>query len=326
VNAWAGIESTAEISAPSRTNAPGAVASAHVTLVPLRRQQRPVLGAIDIAGHILARHFRTVVVGSAAILLPGLAMNLIASSLAFDRARSLSNVVSSLPEMLGAGRAATGVESVLWYLSTVINSLAAALVGGYVTTLVIQHQIGIVPSARTAFSALFRRLPVLFLAWLIGHVWIIGGAMILGRTRSNSTGLIVLGAGVAFTMLIHTILVSPAIIAEGIGPFAGLKRSWKMARRQPSTVSGFVIATMLVGSFVQYGITLLPRALNATGFVPLGRFSWAFESVAGQLGRMIGVPLIAMATAQIYLELRMTTEGMDLIAQADRSFPVRTAT
>ena len=333
VNAWAGIESAAEISdGTDRAATPGshpplsvcrgseAHNSAASQVMRLRRQQRPVLGSLDSAGAVLARHARVVLVGSAAVLLPGLVLNVVATGLAFDRYQSLSGSVTSLPELFGAGRASSGIESVLWYLGTVINSLATALVGGYVTTLVLQRQFALVVSARPALSALVRRLPSLIFAWLIGHSWIVAGAWIIGHASAWSGLALFLGAPIAFALIVHTALVSAAIVCEGLGPFAALRRSWQLARRQFSVVSGFVLASAILGLFVQYGITILPKALDAVGLVSFGRFGWVVQGIAAQLGRLISVPLVALATSMLYLEVRMKIEGLDLVIDAERSF------
>ena len=338
MNAWAGIESAAEISdITARSLTPGAHLSqpAHdradtstAAIGPvrrLRRQQRPVLGSLDNAGALLARHTRLVLVGSAVVLLPGVVLNVVATGLAFDRYQSVSGSVASLPELFGAGRASSGIESVLWYLGTVINSLAAALVGGYVTALVVQRQVTTMLSAGQALGTLVRRLPALVLAWLVGHSWIVAGAWLVGHSSTWSGIVLVVGVPLSFALIVHTALVSAAIVCEGLGPFAALRRSWQLAHRQFSVVSGFVAASAILGLFVQYGITILPKALDAVGLLSFGRFGWIVQGVAAQLGRLISVPLVALATALLYLDLRMKTEGMDLVIDADRSFGNRLA-
>lgn len=338
MNAWAGIESSSEISdSPAPAVTPGAHpplpmrrgsdadSTANGPARRLRRQQRPVLGSLDNAGALLSRHARVVLVGSVVVLLPGVVLNVVATGLAFDRYQSVSGSVASLPELFGAGRASSGIESVLWYLGTVINSLAAALVGGYVTTLVVQHQVAAMLSARQALGTLVRRLPTLVLAWLIGHSWIVAGAWLVGHTSTWSGVALLVGVPISFALIVHTALVSAAIVYEGLGPFAALRRSWQLAHRQFSVVSGFVAASAILGLFVQYGITILPKALDAVGLLSFGRFGWVVQGIAAQLGRLISVPLVALATAMLYLDLRMKIEGMDLVIDAERSFGNRLA-
>ncbi len=115
-------------------------------------------------------------------------------------------------------------------------------------------------------------------------------------------------------------MTAPAIVVERLGPFAGLRRSINMARTNFSTLFAFVVASVVMGLVLQYGIAYLPRLLEAIGLVSFGRFGWLIEGVAGQLGRLISLPLVASATVFIYLEMRMRREGLDLVVAADAAF------
>ena len=46
-----------------------------------------------------------------------------------------------------------------------------------------------------------------------------------------------------------------------------------------------------------------------------GSFGWLFEGVAGQLAQLLTIPLVALATAAFYVQLRVHAEGMDLVAR-----------
>ena len=338
MSSWAGIESgpvsptdsrpvpraaetsTSDISDISATSADG---RDHEPAVPrrLRRQQRPVIGSLDGAGVLLQRNARELVLGSALIILPGVVINLIATSLAFDRYQSFKRSVVSVPELLGGQPAATGIEELLAYLGLVVNSLAACLVGGYVATLVVRSQIGLPPTIRSGYRALSKRILALVTAWAIGHCWIVFAGLLLARVSGGGlASLIILGAPVIFVLATMTVVVSPAIVVERLGPIKGLRRAWRMARASFSTLFGYVCASILIGVVVQYGIAYLPRLLQQTGLVGFGRFAWLIEGAAGQLGRLISMPLVAIATTLVYLETRMTIEGMDLVLDADRAF------
>lgn len=339
VSVWAGIESSPDAGrgdaaapplanhpdprrirpdAPSPNSPSGRVAGARRRL---RRQQRPVLGSIDTAGALLQRHAREVVVGSAFIVLPGVLVNLVAASLAFDRYENFSGAVASVPEMLGGSASSTGVEQILWFVGVLVNSLAACLVGGYVATLAVRAQRGAAVSIRTGYSALWRRLPALVVAWAIGHCWVPFAVWIIAAVDAQTIGLAILfGVSTAWLLTTLTVLVAPTIVIERLGPLRGFARAWRLARSRFSILFAFVGASFVVGVFVQYGIASLPRLLQQSGFVALGRFGWLIEGVAGQLGRLISVPLIAMATALVYLDVRVSAEGMDLVDDAERAF------
>ena len=289
----------------------------------LRRQPRPVIGSLDGAGVLVQRKMREVVLGAAWILLPGVLLNLVATSLAFDRYQTFKGSTVSIPELLGGEKAATGIEELLWYVGLVINSLAACLVGGYVAMLAVRWRMGLSVRIRIGYRAVLPRLPALMIAWLIGHCWFPVVAVVLGRVSTSSVApLAILGAPLVLVAATMTLVVAPAVVVEGLGPIAGLRRGWRLARGSFGTFFAFVVCSVLIGLLVQYGIAYLPRLLQATGLVTFGRFGWLIEGVAGQLGRLISTPLVAVATAFVYLETRMTNEGMDLVLDADRAFGV----
>ncbi|MCU1396086.1 MAG: hypothetical protein JWM34_4514 [Ilumatobacteraceae bacterium] len=330
VSSWAGIESVA--AGESAAARPAPIVADHPASEAfgrrangrrrLRRETRPVIGSLDGAGVMVQRNTRELVLGSAWILLPGVVLNLVATSLAFDRYQSLKGSTVSIPELLGGQKAATGIEQLLWYLGLVVNSLAACLVGGFVATLVVARRTGGVVRIRSGYRSLVRRLPALFVAWLVGHCWFPLVALALSRlSDSDLAPLAILGAPLVLVAATLTVVVAPAIVVEQLGPFAGLRRGIRMARTSFGVLLSFVLASMVIGLLVQYGIAYLPRLLQAIGLISFGRFGWLIEGVAGQLGRLISVPLVAVATALVYLEMRMKTEGMDIVLDADLAFP-----
>lgn len=280
-----------------------------------------MIGSIDAAGVMVQRNAREVLIGSAGIILPGVAINLFAATLAFDRYESFSGSVVSVPELLGGARASTGVEEVFWYLGLVINSLAACLVGGYVASLALRWRMGLPVTIRAGYRGLGRRLPALFVAWLLGHCWILLiGWILRAFDGAGRTTLVVLGSPLLLVMVTMTVTVAPAIVIERLGPVSGLRRAWRLARQSFGPLFGFTVASVIIATVVQYGLAYLPRLAQRTGLITFGRFGWLIEGVAGQVGRLISMPLVAIATAFMYLEMRMSREGMDIVLDADRAF------
>lgn len=270
---------------------------------------------------MLQRNAREVLIGSAFIILPGVAVNLIAATLAFDRYESFSGSVVSVPELLGGTAASTGVEEIFWYLGLLINSLAACLVGGYLATLAVRRQMGQPLTIRSGYRGLLRRAPALLVAWIVGHCWIVlAGLLLRAAGGSGKAPLIVFGSPLVLVVITMTVVAAPVIVVERLGPFAGLGRAWRLARTSFGTLFGFTLGSAIIGVVVQYGIAYLPRLMQATGLLTFGRFGWLIEGAAGQLGRLVSVPLVAAATALVYLETRMNLEGMDIVLDADRAF------
>lgn len=279
------------------------------------------MGSLDSGGVFVQRHAREVVVGSALIILPGVVLTLIATTLSFDRYQSLKGSVVSVPELVGGQRAATGIEDIVLAIGLLLSNLAACLVGGYVATLVVRRQMGAAVTMHAGYRALAPRLPALLVAWLVGHCWLPLAWLALSRVRGGGVvTLIVLGVPAVLLLVTCTLLVAPVIVIERLGPFAAIRRSVRLARTDFGALYGFAFCSVVIGLVVQYGIAYLPRLLQATGLLTFGRFGWLIEGVTGQLGRLVSIPLVAAATAYVYVEVRMSREGMDLVIDADRAF------
>ncbi len=323
VSQWAGIESAAETSSVAR---PDSVAPRRAPAPRIRQQNQIVLGSIDTAAHVLQRHTREVVLGSAVFLLPAIVVNLVVSTLLYDRFETLQDRIVSLPELIGGIDAATGVETLLAYIGIVSTSLAVALIGGYLATVFVRFQFGQPVALGSRLAATLRRLPALFGAWLVGHGWILlvawGMVSIPGGTIAPWLILLVPAAVVLLTF---PLLISPVVVVERCGPFAAVARALRLVRTRFGAALSFVIAAGVIGLGMRFGITFLPRLAQATGFITFGSYGWLVEGVAGQLAQLLATPLVALATVAFYVQLRVHVEGMDIAMAADRAFPAATS-
>ena len=121
-------------------------------------------------------------------------------------------------------------------------------------------------------------------------------------------------------LVAFTVFVSPIVMVERVGPLAAIARSYRLARLRFGTTVGLAITSALVGLWIRFGITWLPRLLEEVNLVEFGRFGWLVEGVAGQLGLLLAVPVVAAATAWAYLEVRIGAEGLDLAMEAETVF------
>jgi hypothetical protein len=325
VSDWAGIDPGARAGAGAPV-----VAGPEPSTAPIRPSRighptgRAVVGAADLGGRILQRRARVLVLGSAFFVLPVLVLELVTTWLTFDRFESLEGAVVSLPELAGGIEAATGVETVLWYLSLVANSLAVALVGGLATVVALDDRAGRPITLVGSLKTTIRRAPILVVAWLVGHSWVILASLIM----VNVDGLVLVGlAFVASPILLAVaalmLFVSPVVVAERAGPVTAVRRSIRLSRARWGATTAFVVVSGLVGLWVRFGVTFLPRLAEATGLVTFGSAGWLVEGAAGQIARLLAIPLVAVATAACYIEVRMQVEGTDLTAEAERAFEAR---
>lgn len=271
---------------------------------------------------LLQRHAREAVLGAALVVVPVVALNVVASNLAFERSDRLADLVVSVPELIGGADAATGAETLLAYIALVSNSLAVALAGGYLAQLVLRRSAGLSTRLGATWRPTVRRLPALFVAWMLGHVWALLLSLVLVQVSTETLApLAVLGAPLVVWFTSLTALVSPAIVVERLGPWAGLRRGVRLARRRAGTMFAFVILCTVVAGGLRLAIGALPALAEATGLLTFGRFRGTADGVAGQLGQLIVVPLVGLATALLYLQVRMDAEGMDLLVESESAFP-----
>lgn len=321
VGQWARIEAAPTAAAPSGASSP---AGTGATRPParLKRDERLILGSIDAGAHVFQRHAREAILGSAVFLVPAIVVNLVLSTVLFDRFESFSDSAVSVPELIGSADAATGADTVLAYVGILTTALAVALAGGYLAALYADVTFGNGASIRRGLRYALRRLPALAAAWVIGHIWFLLGALVVVRARGAALVgwlVVLVPAGIVLAGLV--VLVSPAVVIERQGAVGGLRRAVRLARMRFGACCGFVAGAGVIGLWLRFGITALPRLAETTGFITLGSWGGLLEGVAGQVAQLLAIPVVGLATAAFYLQLRVHAEGLDLRLAADRAFP-----
>jgi hypothetical protein len=189
-------------------------------------------------------------------------------------------------------------------LALVAPSVVLAFVSGAFVLMMLAEQDGreLTPGAALAGAA--RRSLALVVAWMLVHLLEAVAALAL-----------VLPALAVMTVYLVT---SPAIVAEGLGPVAGMRRSWRLCRRRFWSVFGVAVLSGLVASAIEWVLGLLPTILaDELG----GTIGWLLLAVGQSLASLVAIPVVAATTALVYLDLRLRLEGLDLELDAARAFP-----
>jgi len=309
VSQWAGIESAA---APTPTAARVAQSAATLPRARLRRTERLVIGSIDGAAHILQRRARAVLVGSALFMVPMVALNLLLSALAFDRFDSIDGLFGD--------RGYVGIEAGFVFLALSLQSFSAHLIGAYTAVYLVRYQMGGEPTIRQCAWAVVRRLPLLLVTWLLTHWW----AMLLAWWIV-SVGPSVVVALVWFLPVVTsllstcTLLVTPVMMGEKMG-LRCIGRAWRLVRPRFGAAFGFVWACGVLAGLLFVFIAFLPSLAETTGLVTFGSYTWLVQGVTSQLALLVAVPFSAIATASLYLQIRVHAEGLDIVLAADKAF------
>ncbi|MEL6892497.1 MAG: hypothetical protein AAFP84_12920 [Actinomycetota bacterium] len=283
----------------------------------LARSDRPLLSALDGGGDSFQRHLRDLLVGTAALLGPLVAVNLWVTVVAFDR----FDPDDALFPSLGTGTD-SGIEDVATFIGATFMSLATAIVGFYVATVVLADRLGRpVPGLGVGLRRTLRHLPIVTVAWVFGHWW--QPVLVLfavSAEEDDVAGVVMLLGLLAWVSSAATLFTIPAMVAERLGPIAALRRAWRLFRRASGTTLMLVLLSVLLGGLYLVGVATLAPLLEANGFVDFGGAAWIVQGVLVQLGVLLVVPLVACCTTQCYVEVRLDRESLDVLVAADDAF------
>ncbi|HTW10981.1 MAG TPA: hypothetical protein VME46_26005 [Acidimicrobiales bacterium] len=115
-------------------------------------------------------------------------------------------------------------------------------------------------------------------------------------------------------------LTAPAIVMEGLGPFAGLSRSLRLAGRHFWRVLGIMLLGSLLVVIAVSVVELVPDAV-ATAFSDHVRA--VITAVVSTLGAGLQWALLANLAALLYLDQRVRQEGLDLAVAVMEHNPSR---
>lgn len=278
----------------------------------LRRADRLVIGSFDGAAHLFQRRARTIMLGAAVVMVPMLALNLglsIAAFQQFDRFDSLL-----------ADKGYLGAQSTSLWFAVVLQSFTAHVLGALLAPFVAADLLGVEPRMRTALLRTARRLPALLVTWALTHWWVL--LIALGAVNAReafAAGIIVWGPLIILGTVPFT-LVAPALAIEGLGMGAAIGRSWRFARQRFGAVYAFVLLCTLLGGVLFGFIAMLPQLLESTELITFGSIGYLVQGVTVQLALLVVLPLVAMATGRLFVQLRVHVEGVDILLAADRAF------
>ena len=186
-------------------------------------------------------------------------------------------------------------------------------------------------STGEAWRATIGRWPVLIATVLLNGLLILlpfipGGILIaLGFVFNENVALFVLGGILLFVALFAAIalgvmlmLTPVAVVAEGLGPVAGIRRSMALVRRRFWPFFGTML---LVGLIIQLVAGTLGTLMTLPGMLISGPVGYALLAAGTIFVELVSTPLYTTALTLEYVDLRIRTEGLDLELAMDRLGP-----
>ncbi len=121
-------------------------------------------------------------------------------------------------------------------------------------------------------------------------------------------GLLGIAVG-AYLVMAFLQLVSPVIVAEGMGPFRAVARSMQLTGSRFGTSLAVPALVGLIGALVGFGFQILPEL--STVVVPDG-WHWLARAVGQILAQLVVTPFTAGVAVLYHLDLRIRSEGLDI--------------
>jgi len=173
--------------------------------------------------------------------------------------------------------------------------IAGCLVAGVVAKAVASTYLGTQLSAGQAVRATLRFFPALLVARLL---------------VSLSEGVGLLGCGVgALAVMTLWVVTTPAIVVEGLGPLAGMRRSLRLCSGRYWPVLRLALLSALISSSLGAVVGGVPGVAAA-----LIGYRWGFPllAVGSTATAVLVAPLSPIVATLVYLDLRIRQEGLDL--------------
>ncbi|MGH8898709.1 MAG: hypothetical protein ACRDZ4_17240 [Egibacteraceae bacterium] len=151
---------------------------------------------------------------------------------------------------------------------------------------------------------------------LVASLFLPAFALFVAAIVAQSGGLVALGfllllGGIVGVVIVSSlyVAVAPAVVTEGIGPVAAMRRSWRLRRPRLWPTVGVVLVTWLFTGVISLIVGVVTSGI-AAGLG--GPFAWVLTGIGGLLGQLVGIPLGAIVATLLYFDGRIRQEGLDL--------------
>jgi hypothetical protein len=226
----------------------------------------------------------------------------VVSAYATRNSAGLSQVLSNLTDLQNRQVSLSTTDLVLSVVAELGIFIMTPVVAGAVCRTVAISYIGEQPGARQVSRLGARRLLALVFASLMVHA-----LELLASALCLLPGLVVMALFV---------LTAPAIVLEGLGPVAGMRRSWRLVKRRFWPVLGTALLGGLMASLAVSLVGLLPEALAALASPHVRA---VMDAVVGTFTEAFEWALVTMLATLLYFDQRIRQEGLDLEVMAARA-------
>ena len=222
----------------------------------------------------------------------------------------------ALSQMLGA-------FVVFLILELVVLVFVIPLETAAITRAVAERLLGRATTVGAVYRAALGRWAALFGFGVLLFLFAIGAVVVLalvaallvavaGGVGRLLVALLILAALVGAVMAyVRLLLATQAIVLEGIGPLAAMRRSWQLTRGLAWRTLGFVLVLGILTTVLAFLLGLVTDVLVAvagglTGAGPL------VSAVGSAVIAVLVAPILAVGLTMLYYDHRVRREGFDL--------------
>jgi hypothetical protein len=218
---------------------------------------------------------------------------------------------NGLPTQVGVGDETASIEALIGGFGGITSALVSAVIAAVITGMLVVVVSEDVLGRRVSAAEVWRRIrprlwPLLLAAAMAGILPYVGLLFLI------IPGLILWALWA---------LTTPALVLEGLGPIAALRRSAQLARPALIRVWGVRTLSVLIGLLIQVLIAL-PFGLIGVLIVVAGDGDpgstatvaiLALDVLGAIVAGMITAPFLAGVLALLYIDRRMRAEGLDFV-------------
>jgi len=215
---------------------------------------------------------------------------------------SMTQIFAHLGSLQARSTGASVTDLLMVYAAMLGLWVVMPVVTGAVSKAVVVSYLGGHPAAAHPAQVGARSMAALLVASVLGHLLeLVGFSLFL-----------LPGLGVVALLF----LTAPVIVLEGLGPVAGLRRSWKLVSRRFWPVLGTVLLGVLLGAATTNILLIVPDLLISF-FPPAVRA--VADVIVGTAGMALEWAIFAHLAALLYLDQRARHEGLDLEVMGARA-------
>lgn len=286
---------------------------------PLPLQPMTVADLLDGAFTLYAGNVRAIVILTALFVVPVNLVSAFMQRTTLGGGSFLDTVTN--PTFGQAGLPLPGEADLAAAAGTVLFSLATTpFVTGLICRVVAAGYLGERLDWGAALRGTAGRFWALLGAFVLVHLVQLGPlavnvGLLVAAASAGPAAAVPLGLLLPVTLLFALaamgmfVMVTPAVVVEGLGPVAAMRRAWRLTWPRYWPVLGIGILSGLVAYLV--GSVLgspFELAALAVGFGA----GWPLLALSGIVPQLVATPLVAIVATLVYYDARIRLEGLDL--------------